>query len=100
VSVITAAQMLSWGCLAVLALVMAGILRQLRELQAEVASSAHHHGTSDRPKSAMFETKRGRFGWVDDRRSGRNKEHRATPRALRLDTSQRPAKGLPTPVSR
>jgi hypothetical protein len=28
---------LSWGCLAVLALAMAGILRQLRELQAEVA---------------------------------------------------------------
>jgi hypothetical protein len=35
--VLTAALVLSWGCLAVLALAMAGILRQLRELQAEVA---------------------------------------------------------------
>ncbi|MGA8519375.1 MAG: hypothetical protein WB735_14810 [Pseudonocardiaceae bacterium] len=33
----TAALVLSWGCLALLALAMAGILRQLRELQAEVA---------------------------------------------------------------
>jgi hypothetical protein len=37
VSVLTAAVVLSWGCLAVLTLAMAGILRQLRELQAEVA---------------------------------------------------------------
>ena len=37
VSALTAALVLSWGCLAVLALAMAGILRQLRELQAEVA---------------------------------------------------------------
>jgi hypothetical protein len=37
VSVTTAALVLSWGCLALLALAMAGILRQLRELQAEVA---------------------------------------------------------------
>jgi hypothetical protein len=36
-SALTAALVLSWGCLAVLALAMAGILRQLRELQAEVA---------------------------------------------------------------
>jgi hypothetical protein len=37
VSVLTAAVVLGWGCLAVLTLAMAGILRQLRELQAEVA---------------------------------------------------------------
>jgi hypothetical protein len=37
VSVLTAALVLGWGCLAVLTLAMAGILRQLRELQAEVA---------------------------------------------------------------
>jgi hypothetical protein len=37
VSVLTAAVVLAWGCLAVLTLAMAGILRQLRELQAEVA---------------------------------------------------------------
>jgi hypothetical protein len=37
VSVTTAALVLSWGCLALLALAMAGILRQLRELQTEVA---------------------------------------------------------------
>ena len=36
-SVLTAAVVLGWGCLAVLALAMAGMLRQLRELQAEVA---------------------------------------------------------------
>jgi hypothetical protein len=36
-SALTAALVLSWGCLAVLALAMAGMLRQLRELQAEVA---------------------------------------------------------------
>ncbi|MGH3825604.1 MAG: hypothetical protein ACRDQX_00290 [Pseudonocardiaceae bacterium] len=36
-SVLTAAAVLGWGCLAVLTLAMAGILRQLRELQAEVA---------------------------------------------------------------
>ncbi|MBV8542818.1 MAG: hypothetical protein JO063_09930 [Pseudonocardiales bacterium] len=35
-SVLTAAVVLSWGCLAVLTLAMAGILRQLRELQSEV----------------------------------------------------------------
>jgi len=37
VNALTAALVLSWVCLAVLALAMAGILRQLRELQAEVA---------------------------------------------------------------
>jgi hypothetical protein len=37
VSVLTAALVLGWGCLAVLTLAMAGILQQLRELQAEVA---------------------------------------------------------------
>jgi len=37
VSVLPAAVVLGWGCLAVLTLAMAGILRQLRELQAEVA---------------------------------------------------------------
>jgi hypothetical protein len=36
-SVLAATVVLAWGCLAVLALAMAGILRQLRELQAEVA---------------------------------------------------------------
>jgi hypothetical protein len=36
-SVLTAAVVLAWGCLAVLTLAMAGILRQLRQLQAEVA---------------------------------------------------------------
>jgi hypothetical protein len=36
-SVLTAMVVLAWGCLAVLTLAMAGILRQLRELQAEVA---------------------------------------------------------------
>jgi hypothetical protein len=36
-SVLAAAVVLGWGCLAVLALAMAGILRQLRELQTEVA---------------------------------------------------------------
>jgi hypothetical protein len=36
VSALTAAVVLGWGCLAVLTLAMAGILRQLRELQAEV----------------------------------------------------------------
>jgi hypothetical protein len=35
-SVLTAAVVLGWGCLAVLTLAMAGILRQLRQLQAEV----------------------------------------------------------------
>ncbi|MGH3868621.1 MAG: hypothetical protein ACRDQ4_21380 [Pseudonocardiaceae bacterium] len=35
-SALTAAVVLGWGCLAVLTLAMAGILRQLRELQAEV----------------------------------------------------------------
>ncbi|MGH3710637.1 MAG: hypothetical protein ACRDRQ_21590 [Pseudonocardiaceae bacterium] len=36
-SVLTTTVVLAWGCLAVLTLAMAGILRQLRELQAEVA---------------------------------------------------------------
>lgn len=36
-SVLTAAVVLGWGCLAVLTLAMAGILRQLRELRTEVA---------------------------------------------------------------
>lgn len=36
-SVLTAAVVLAWACLAVLTLAMAGMLRQLRELQAEVA---------------------------------------------------------------
>jgi hypothetical protein len=37
VSVLTAAVVLAWSCLAVLTLAMAGMLRQLRELRAEVA---------------------------------------------------------------
>ncbi len=36
-SVLTAAVVLAWGCLAVLTLAMAGMLRQVRELQADVA---------------------------------------------------------------
>ena len=36
-SVLTAAVVLAWACLAVLTLAMAGMLRQLRELQAELA---------------------------------------------------------------
>lgn len=36
-SVLTAAVVLAWGCLVLLTLAMAGMLRQLRELQAEVA---------------------------------------------------------------
>ncbi len=36
-SVLTAAVVLAWACLAVLTLAMAGMLRQLRELQADVA---------------------------------------------------------------
>ncbi len=36
-SVLTATVVLAWGCLVVLTLAMAGMLRQLRELQAEVA---------------------------------------------------------------
>lgn len=36
-SVLTAAVVLAWGCLVLLALAMAGMLRQLRELQADVA---------------------------------------------------------------
>jgi hypothetical protein len=37
VSVLTAAVVLAWGCLAVLTLAMAGMLRQIREVQAAVA---------------------------------------------------------------
>ncbi|MGH3755223.1 MAG: hypothetical protein ACRDRP_21525 [Pseudonocardiaceae bacterium] len=44
-SVLTAAVVLAWGCLTVLTLAMAGMLRQLRELQAEVAQL----GTPRRP---------------------------------------------------
>lgn len=36
-SPLTAAVVLAWGCLAVLTLAMAGMLRQLRELQAQLA---------------------------------------------------------------
>lgn len=36
-SVLTAAVVLAWGCLIILTLAMAGMLRQLRELQAEIA---------------------------------------------------------------
>ncbi|HKR48912.1 MAG TPA: hypothetical protein VJT72_04885 [Pseudonocardiaceae bacterium] len=37
-SVLTAAVVLAWGCLTVLTLAMAGMLRQLRKLQADVAA--------------------------------------------------------------
>ncbi|MGH8964080.1 MAG: hypothetical protein ACRDXB_01945, partial [Actinomycetes bacterium] len=36
-SVLTSAVVLAWGCLAVLTLAMAGMLRQVRELQADMA---------------------------------------------------------------
>lgn len=36
-SVLTAAVVLAWGCLALLTMAMAGMLRQVRELQGEVA---------------------------------------------------------------
>lgn len=39
-SVLTAAVVLAWACLVVLTLAMAGMLRQLRELQADVAQLA------------------------------------------------------------
>jgi hypothetical protein len=50
VSPLTAAVVLGWGGLAVLALAMAGILRQLRELQAEVAQlgAPSWHGPTGR----------------------------------------------------
>jgi len=49
-SVLTAAVVLAWGCLALLALAMAGMLRQLRELQADVAqlSAPAWHGSTGR----------------------------------------------------
>ncbi|MGH3873444.1 MAG: hypothetical protein ACRDSR_18365 [Pseudonocardiaceae bacterium] len=51
-SVLTAAVVLAWGCLLVLALAMAGMLRQLRELQAEVAQP-RRHATTGRRVSAL-----------------------------------------------
>jgi hypothetical protein len=45
-SVLTAAVVLAWACLAVLTLAMAGMLRQLRELQAEVAQLGAPQQTS------------------------------------------------------
>ncbi|HJT04810.1 MAG TPA: hypothetical protein VJ757_14480 [Pseudonocardiaceae bacterium] len=43
-SVLAATLTLAWGCLAVLTLAMAGMLRQLRELQAEVGALRSEHG--------------------------------------------------------
>lgn len=43
-SVLTATVVLAWGCLAVLTLAMAGMLRQVRELQAEVAQLRAEQG--------------------------------------------------------
>jgi hypothetical protein len=45
VSVLAAAVVLAWCCLAVLTLAMAGMLRQLRELQTEVARLRADQGT-------------------------------------------------------
>lgn len=44
-SVLAAVVTLAWGCLTVLTLAMAGMLRQLRELQAEVAQLRAEQGT-------------------------------------------------------
>ncbi|MGH3824307.1 MAG: hypothetical protein ACRDRA_15975, partial [Pseudonocardiaceae bacterium] len=44
-SVLTAVVALAWGCLAVLTLAMAGMLRQIRELQTEVAQLRADQGT-------------------------------------------------------
>lgn len=44
-SVLAAAVVLAWGCLTVLTLAMAGMLRQLRELQTEVAALRTEQGT-------------------------------------------------------
>lgn len=44
-SVLAAVVTLAWGCLAVLTLAMAGMLRQLRELQTEVARLRAEQGT-------------------------------------------------------
>lgn len=44
-SVLAATLTLAWGCLAVLALAMAGMLRQLRELQTEVAALRSEQGS-------------------------------------------------------
>jgi hypothetical protein len=51
VSVLTATVVLAWGCLLVLTLAMAGMLRQLRELQAEVAAlgTSQRHSRTGRP---------------------------------------------------
>lgn len=49
-SVLTATVVLAWGCLLVLTLAMAGMLRQLRELQADVAqlSAPQQHTVTGR----------------------------------------------------
>ncbi|MBV8996003.1 MAG: hypothetical protein JO287_20395 [Pseudonocardiales bacterium] len=44
-SVLAAALTLAWGCLVVLTLAMAGMLRQLRELQTEVVQLRSEQGT-------------------------------------------------------
>ena len=44
-SVLTAAIVLAWGCLTVLTLAMAGMLRQIRELQTEIAQLRAEQGT-------------------------------------------------------
>jgi hypothetical protein len=51
VSVLTATVVLAWGCLLVLTLAMAGMLRQLRELQAEVTAlgAPQQHSMTGRP---------------------------------------------------
>jgi hypothetical protein len=45
VSALTAAVVLAWGCLAVLTLAMAGMLRQVRELQTELIQLRAEQGT-------------------------------------------------------
>lgn len=44
-SVLASAVVLAWGCLAVLTLAMAGMLRQVRELQTEIAQLRAEQGT-------------------------------------------------------
>lgn len=54
-SVLSSAVVLAWGCLIVLSLAMAGLLRQLRELQAEVTQLAAPgwRGTTNRRVAAL-----------------------------------------------
>lgn len=59
-SVLTAAVVLAWGCLVILTLAMAGILRQLRELQAEVAQLGAPQLTASQLATAQWRGGTGR----------------------------------------